>query len=87
MHKNKKYQIEKDIIERNSEFLSKKNEKLEKRKQEELHAYSFSPNLAQSKSNKQFFGKNQANFASRGSASGSLMVGEESKASNGDTLV
>jgi hypothetical protein len=53
---NKKYQVANDIIERNLEFINKKNEKIQKKIMEEKESLTFSPVLISNKSSKKLLG-------------------------------
>jgi hypothetical protein len=41
VYKSKKYKVDKDVVQRNKEFESMKQEKIRKRKDDEIHAYNF----------------------------------------------
>lgn len=50
--RNKNYQIKKDVVERNQDFINKRNEKRERMMNDELRQLTFQPSLNISKSSK-----------------------------------
>lgn len=44
-NKTSKYKVTKDVVERNQEFITKKNEKIKQRKERDNSAYNFTPTM------------------------------------------
>lgn len=53
-NKNRNYVITNNVIERNQDFIHKKNEKMQKRINDEKEALTFTPTLQTAKSQKRF---------------------------------